>query len=121
MADSVQEPEQPMELGAGGPVAWNEGESGAELADGGVELTPLRKDPSQVDVRIVARLVPGCRHRALEPAFSLLVTTQPDEIRTDVVVRVAEVGIDLDGALALPDGSCVVAAERQRPPEERVR
>ena len=109
---SVEEPEEPMELGAGRPILGCDGECEAQLGDGGVEPTELHMDTCEIDVRVVPGLVPGRLHRLPEPGDGLLGAAERDQVGADVVVGVAERGIDRDRAVALPDRPLVVPLRR---------
>src|SRR5882724_525760 len=69
----------------------------------------------------VARLVAWRRERALEPRDRLVELALLEEVRADVVVRVAEVGIDGDRLLALRDRVVETILETVRPAQERMR
>src|SRR6266852_1982636 len=66
--------------------------------------------------RLVARRALG----ALEPGHGVVQRALHDQVHADVVVGVAEVGIDPDGALALGDRAVDVASVRVGPAEEGV-
>src|SRR5215470_1569940 len=78
-------------------------------------------DPSQIHERKLPRLVPRRLLGALEPGDRLFELPLLHEVDADVVIRIAEVGVDLDGAQALGRGLLEAALKRVRPAEERVR
>src|SRR5262249_25525779 len=78
-------------------------------------------DPSQIHERKLPRLVPRRLLGALEPGDRLFELALLHEVNADVVIRVAEVGIDLDGAQAFGRGLLEPSLKRIRPPEECVR
>src|SRR5262249_11965894 len=106
---SVEKPEEPVELRAGPPMLRGDGKREAELADGRFELSSLDVDTREVDVRVVPWLVPRCLHRLSEPGHRLLRAPQGDEVGANVVVRVAERGVDRDRTVALTNRSRVVS------------
>ena len=57
---------------------------------------------------------------ALEPGDGFVVALLFDQVRANVVVRIAEIGIDLDGALALRDGFVDAALEMITPAKKRM-
>ena len=72
-------------------------------------------------MRVVLGLVALRRERTLEPWDGVVESTELEEVGTDVVVRVAELRIDRDRALALGDRFFVTLLEAERPAEEGVR
>jgi len=68
----------------------------------------------------VARLIARCALGAFEPGHGVVQRALLDQVRADVVVGVAEVGIDLDGALAFGDRALDEAGVRVGPAEEGV-
>src|SRR5205807_2547533 len=78
-------------------------------------------DSTQVQERELARLVAPGLLGLLEPADRLVELVLLHQVDADVVVGVAEVGVDLDGAEALGGGLVQTPSEAQRPAEERVR
>src|SRR5262249_18101848 len=66
------------------------------------------------------RLVAARFAGAFEPGNRFIVALLLDQVRTDVVIRIAKVRIDFDGALALDDGLVNAALKVVSPPEERV-
>src|SRR5260370_19497789 len=68
----------------------------------------------------MARLVARRPLGAFEPGHGVVQSALLDQVHADVVVGVAEVGIDLDGALALGDRALDVAGVRIGPAEEGV-
>ena len=69
----------------------------------------------------MARLVTRRALGALEPRHGIVQRALLDQVCANVVIRVAEVGIDLDGAFALGDGALDVAGMCVSPTEECVR
>src|SRR3990172_1682659 len=63
----------------------------------------------------------GRRLGALEPLHRFVFAAELDQVRADVVVRVAERRVHRDGAVALRDGVLVAALVGERPAEEGVR
>src|ERR1700730_15415778 len=59
-------------------------------------------------------------HRFLKPGNSFVPFFLFNQVSPDIVVRVTELGIQLDRLQALSDGPVVVAEERVRPTAERV-
>ena len=78
-------------------------------------------DPSEVHERELARLVAPSALGLLEPRDGLVELALGHEIDPDVVVRVAEVRVKLDGAKALPLGLLELALKAKGPAEEGVR
>src|SRR5207247_4074658 len=81
---------------------------GRSQADGGLELAQrlpptslLEVDPTQVHERELAGFVAPRLVGPPEPRDRLLELAMLHEVHADVVVRVAEVGVDLDGPQAL--------------------
>jgi hypothetical protein len=69
----------------------------------------------------VARLVARSRHGPLEPENGLIVASQLDQIRTNIVVRVAEVRVHADGAFAFCNGVMHFPLKVVGPTQKRVR
>src|SRR5215467_7373604 len=99
----IQHSQEPMQLTAGRGMGRVDVDCGAELADGRRDVVPDDVDVTEVDVRIVARLVADGPLGPLEPRDRLIEATELDEVRADVVVGIAELGIDRDRAMALGD------------------
>src|SRR2546427_3891318 len=78
-------------------------------------------DPPEVHVGELPRLVARGALRLLEPRDRLLELALLHQVATDIVVRVAEVGIDLDRLETLARRLLEAPLEAQGPPEERVR
>ena len=75
---------------------------------------------AQIVVRKMARLVTARFHSAFQPRNRFIESAQLDQIRADVVVRIAKLRIDFDRALALGDGVFDAALKMIRPAEKRV-
>ena len=75
---------------------------------------------AQIVVRKMARLVTARFHSAFQPRNRFIESAQLDQIRADVVVRIAELRIDFDRALALGNGVFDAALKMIRPAEKRV-
>src|SRR5262245_44233758 len=91
------------EGGAGERVVGRQLERTAELVAGARQMALRPVDLPEVTVRIVTRLVARRLDRRLEPGDRLVEPAEPDQIRADVVVRVAEVGVDRDRLATLGD------------------
>ena len=65
------------------------------------------------------RLITGRLDRALEPRNCLVVASKVNQIRADIVVRVAKVRINFDGAPAFLDGLFCLSLEVVRPSREK--
>src|SRR5262245_41401398 len=92
-----------------------------ELAAGGGGRLGEDVHPCQVAVGKVARLIARGSHRPREPRDRLFGPPQLDEIGADVVVGVAEGGVDLDRRVTMGNGLVEPALRALRPPEKRVR
>ena len=57
----------------------------------------------------------------LEPGDGFIEAAEADQVGADVVIGIAEIGIDSDGALALGDGVLDLALEVIGPAEKSVR
>ena len=66
-------------------------------------------DASEIEVWIAAGFVTRGRHCFLEPWDGLIPFFLLNQVRPDIVVRVAEFGIDLDGLKAFGNGAVVVS------------
>src|SRR5437867_13290963 len=77
-------------------------------------------DPPEVHVGELPRLVARGALRLLEPRDRLLELALLHQVATDIVVRVAEVGIDLDLLETLVRRLLEAPLEAQGPPEEHV-
>ena len=110
-----------MKLSTRGRRSGLDGDGRPQLADRGGDLVAHDVDAAEVDVGEVARLVAHGVLGPLEPGDGFVEPAQLDQVGADVVVRVAEVGVDLDGAQALGRGLLEPTLERVRPAEERVR
>src|SRR5262249_23173620 len=98
-----------------------EREGAAELLDRAVQLALRPVDAPEVAVWEVPWLVALGGDRALEPRNRVVELALLEEVRADVVVRVAEIRIDLDRLLALGDGVVELVLEAVGPPQEGVR
>src|SRR5882762_5422299 len=58
---------------------------------------------SQIEMRKVPRVISLCRSRLFEPGDGFVKAIEPDEVRAYIVVGIAELRIDLDGAFAFGD------------------
>ena len=76
---------------------------------------------SQIVMRKMPRLVAARFRGTLEPGNRVVKAILFDQVGPDVVVGVAKIGIDLDGALALGDGLLDAALEMIGPTEKGVR
>ena len=61
-------------------------------------------DPPQINIRKVARLVARRRFGTLQPGNGVVEALLLHKVDADVIVGVAEFGVELDGDLALGDG-----------------
>ena len=75
---------------------------------------------AQIVVRKVARFVAARFRGALQPGNRFLEAAQLDQVRTNVVVRIAKLGINLDGALAFHNRVIHAPLEMVRPAQKRV-
>src|SRR5256886_14041216 len=80
----------------------------------------LEIHPCQVRVRVEVAAIPRGGNRPLEPGDRLIEPFELDQVRADVVVRIPERRVHLDGALAFLDRGVVAAHETQSPSVERV-
>src|SRR5262245_15669309 len=118
---SIQHAEQAVQLLTGDRVARLDGDGALKLADGLAHLVLAHVDAREVEEREMARLIARRGFGALQPLDGFLRTAQLDEVCANVVVGIAEGGIDGDRALALDDGLLVLALVGERPAAERVR
>src|SRR5262249_12272398 len=65
--------------------------------------------------------IPLCRYRLLEPWNGVIPFLLFNQVGTDIVVRIAELRIQLDGLQALRDSTLVVAEKGIRPAAEGIR
>src|SRR5258705_1556032 len=65
-------------------------------------------------------MVPFGGDRALEPGNGFLKTFEADQVRADIVVGIAEIRVNLDGALAFGDGLVNLPLEMEGPAEKSV-
>jgi len=65
--------------------------------------------PSQVEVGIAAGIVGRGADGLLEPGDGFLPLLLLDQVSPDIVVRIPEIGVDLDRLQAFCDGALVVA------------
>src|SRR5690349_4922471 len=75
-------------------------ERGAEMLQGLARHRLGEINARQVQVREVSRIVTLRRDRFLEPRDGGVQLARRDQIRSDIVVRVAEIGIEIDCLLA---------------------
>src|SRR5260370_27655344 len=66
------------------------------------------------------RIISFCGDCALEPGNGFVKTLEADQIGADVVVGIAEIRVNLDGALALGDGLVNLSLEMESPAEKGV-
>ena len=76
---------------------------------------------AQIVVRKVARFVTPRICGLLKPGNRFIKPSLLDKIRADVVVRIAELRVNLYGPLALSDGVVNAPLEMIRPAQKRVR
>src|SRR6266542_1358991 len=114
----IQHAQEPVQLATGRLVLGLEVDGRTELAHGGGDVVLHDVDLTQVDVRIVSRLVAYGLLGALAPRDRFFDPSELDQIRADIVIGVAEVGIDGDGAPALRDGLVQTILHAVRPAEE---
>src|SRR5436190_18737684 len=69
----------------------------------------------------VRRRITLCLHRKLEVRNRFVEIAPLNEIRSDIIIWISEIRIELDRLPAFRDGGCVVSEEAVRPSEERVR
>src|ERR1700722_20401337 len=74
-----------------------------ELA-GSIDMAFGEIHASEIVVREVARFVAFCFYGLFEPRDGFFMAVQVDQVKADIVVRITEVRIDFDGALAFCDG-----------------
>src|SRR5882724_339748 len=119
-ASSVQPATQRVERALELRVARRQTHRSLELPQG-VPPTPLpHMDPREIHVRELARLVSLGQLGPLEPGHGLVELPLLHEVAPDVVVRIAEVRVDLDGAQAFLCRLLQAALEAVGPPEEGV-
>src|SRR5277367_4886805 len=75
---------------------------------------------AQIVVRKMARLITARLNRAFEPRNRSIEPAQLDQIRADVVVRIAKLRIDFNRALAFGNGIFDAALKMICPAEKRV-
>src|SRR5260370_42301089 len=73
---------------------------------------------SEVEVRKVPGFIPFCSSRALEPGDGFVKAFEADQVGADIVVRVAEIRINLDGALAFGDRLLNLSLKVEGPTEK---
>src|SRR3977135_2162200 len=76
---------------------------------------------SQVEIGKVPWVISLCRNRLLKPGDGFVKAIEPDEVRADIVVGIAELRIDLDGAFAFGDRLLDLSLEVERPAQKSVR
>ena len=76
---------------------------------------------AQVVMRKMTRLVTPCLYCLLQPRNGLIKLAKFNQVRSDIVVRIAEVRIEFDRTLALRDGIQQLALEVIRPAEKSMR
>src|SRR5579871_3121190 len=76
---------------------------------------------AEIEIRELPRFVTLGLNGLLEPGNRLVVAPEVDQVRPNIIVGIAEIGIDSDGALALGDGFVDFALEVIGPAEERMR
>src|SRR5258705_236618 len=99
-------------------VARSQPHSPLELAERLPPASLLYIDPPQVQERELPRFVALGLLGLFEPPDRLVQLVLLHQVDADVVVRIAELSIDLDGAEALLGGLCQVALEAHGPPQE---
>src|SRR5215469_12879556 len=77
--------------------------------------------PAEIVVRKVARLVAARFYGLLQPGNRFIELAKFDQVRANIVVRVAEIRVEFDGALAFGDGIEKLALEMIGPAEKGVR
>src|SRR5262245_29503958 len=108
--------------GLSGPlIAGGYADGGLELAQGIPPFALFEVDPAQVHVRELPGLVALGVLGLLQPRNGVVESVLLHEIDADVVVGVAEVGIELDRPVTLPGGFLEPALERVAPAEEGMR
>jgi hypothetical protein len=78
-------------------------------------------DASKIEMRVVAGFVARSFDRALQPDDRFVVFLERNQICADVVVGIAEIGIDFDSALALFDCVLHFSLKVIRPAQKGVR
>ena len=78
-------------------------------------------DAAQIEVGIAAGLIARGHHGFLEPGNRVVPFPLFNQISPDIVVRIAEVGIYLDGFQTFGDGAVVIAEQGVGPAAEGVR
>ena len=85
-----------------------------------VHLLPEVRAP-QIVMRKVARLVAARFRGAFEPGNRFIKAILFDQVGADIVVRIAKIGIDLDGEFAFGDGLVNAPLEMVGPTQKGVR
>src|SRR5882762_6187012 len=76
---------------------------------------------SQIEMRKVPWIISLCRNRLLQPGNRFVKAYEPDQVGADIVVGIAELRIDLDGAFAFGDRLLDLSLEVERPAQKGVR
>ena len=88
---------------------------------GFTQLALLEQHAAEIEVGELVAAIALRGDRLFEPGYGLGRLAERDHVHTDVVVRVAEIGIHLDRDPALRYGFFDAAKIAQRPAEKRVR
>ena len=78
-------------------------------------------DPSKVEHGVATGIVAIGTQRLMKPNDGLVVPSQFHQVRTDVIVGVAKLGVDGDGAPAFGDGVIVQLQKAVNPTQKRMR
>ena len=95
-------------------------ERGLKFFPGTREQTLRKINAAEIVVGEMAGLIARSFEGTFEPGNGFVEAIERDEIGADVVIRIAEIGIDFDGALAFVDGFLNFSLEMERPAKECV-
>src|SRR5882672_2564235 len=115
---SVQPSAQAMKDLRGAYVTWSQPHSLLELAERQPPASLLDVDPPQVHEGKLPRFVTFGLFGLFKPRDRLVQLVLLHQVDPDIVVRIAELRIDLDRAEALPGGLRQAALEAHGPPQE---
>jgi len=112
---SVQLCGQLVNLALDAFVARSQSERSPELLDRFDQLAALHVDMAQIDVGEVARFIAGGLFGPLEPGNRRIELIALHQVDADVVVGIAEIGIDFDRVMAFLDRLIEFALMAERP------
>jgi hypothetical protein len=101
-------------------VARFDRQSLQKLFAGAIDQTLREIGAAQIEMGKVSRIISFCGYRALEPGNGFVKTFEADQVRADIVVGIAEIRVNLDGALAFGDGLVNLSLEMEGPAEKGV-